>query len=128
MSKIRAFKTKTFMKWMKKTDLKDQDLLFAIAEMEAGLIDADLGGNVLKKRIALPGMGKRSSSRVLVASKLVRKWFFLFGFTKNEKSNVSDDELIYLQETAKRLFRLSDPEIEASIYAGELKELINNGK
>jgi len=85
---------------MKKTDLKDQDLLFAIAEMEAGLIDADLGGNVLKKRIALPGMGKRSSSRVLVASKLVRKWFFLFGFTKNEKSNVSDDELIYLQETA----------------------------
>ena len=43
MSKIRAFKTKTFMKWMKKTDLKDQDLLFAIAEMEAGLIDADLG-------------------------------------------------------------------------------------
>jgi hypothetical protein len=128
MPKKRAFKTKTFTKWMKKTDLKDQDLLFAITEMEAGLIDADLGGNVLKKRIALPGMGKRSSSRVLVASKFLSRWFFLFGFTKNEKSNVSDDELIYLQETAKRLFHLSDLEIQASIFAGELKELINNDK
>ena len=113
---------------MKKTDLKDQDLLFAITEMAAGLIDADLGGNVLKNRIALAGMGKRSSYRVLVASKFLRRWFFLFGFTKNEKSNVSDDELIYLQETAKRLFHLSDLEIEASIFAGELKELMNNDK
>lgn len=128
MTKKRAFKTKTFARWMKKTNLKDQDLLFAITEMAAGLIDADLGGNVLKKRIALAGMGKRSSSRVLVASKFLRRWFFLFGFTKNEKSNVSDDELIYLQETAKRLFHLSDLEIEASIFAGELKELMNNDK
>ena len=85
MPKKRAFKTKTLTKWMKKTDLKDQDLLFAITEMEAGLIDADLGGNVLKKRIALPGMGKRSSSRVLVASKLLRRWFFIFGFTKMKR-------------------------------------------
>ena len=60
MTKKRAFKTKIFTKWMRKTDLKDQDLLFAVAEMEAGLIDADLGGNVFKKRIALPGMGKRA--------------------------------------------------------------------
>jgi hypothetical protein len=58
MTKKRTFKTKTFNKWMRKTDLKDEDLLFAVAEMEAGLVDADLGGNVYKKRIALPGMGK----------------------------------------------------------------------
>ncbi len=63
MTKKRTFKTRTFSKWMRKTDLKDQDLLLAVAEMEAGLVDADLGGNVFKKRIALPGMGKRAGGK-----------------------------------------------------------------
>lgn len=126
MSKKRAFKTKTFAKWMRKIGLKDQDLLLAIMEMETGLIDADLGGNVYKKRIGLPGMGKRAGARTIVASKLYRKWFFLFGFMKNEKDNISDDELIYLQSTAKRLLHLSDHGTSLAIFAGEIKELINN--
>ena len=58
MTKKRTFKTKSFAKWMRKTELKDQDLLFAVTEMEAGLIDADLGGNVFKKRVALQRMKK----------------------------------------------------------------------
>ena len=58
MTKKRAFKTKSFAKWMRKTELKDQDLLFAVTEMEAGLIDVDLGGNVFKKRVALQRMKK----------------------------------------------------------------------
>lgn len=73
MTKKRAFKTKTFSKWMRKADLKDQDLFVAVTEMEAGLIDADLGGNVYKKRIALPGIGKRAGARTLVAGKFSRK-------------------------------------------------------
>ena len=93
MTKKRAFKTKIFAKWMRKVGLKDQDLLLAILEMETGLIDADLGGDVYKKRIGLPGAGKRSGARTVVASKLYRKWFFLFGFVKNEKDNISDNEL-----------------------------------
>lgn len=123
MNKKRAFKTKTFNKWMKKTDLKDQDLLFAVAEMEAGLIDADLGGNVFKKRIALPGMGKRAGARTLVAGKIFKKWFFIFGFVKNEKDNINGDELVHLQGAANRLLHLTDKDIEEAILAGELKEL-----
>jgi hypothetical protein len=128
MTKKRAFKTKTFAKWMRKTSLKDQDLLFAITEMEAGLIDADLGGNVYKKRIALAGMGKSAGARTLVAGKFSRKWFFLFGFAKNEKDNINDDELVHLQGAASRLLCLTDEDIEEVILAGELKELINNVK
>jgi len=128
MTKKRAFKTKTFSKWMRKTDLKDQDLLFSVAEMEAGLVDADLGGNVYKKRIALPGMGKRAGARTLVAGKIFRKWFFIFGFVKNEKDNINDDELVHLQGVANRLLHLTDKDIEEAILAGELKELINNAK
>jgi hypothetical protein len=128
MTKKRAFKTKIFNKWMRKVGLKDQDLLLAILEMETGLIDADLGGDVYKKRIGLPGVGKRSGARTVVASKLYRKWFFLFGFVKNERDNISDNELVHLQGAASRLLCLSDQELEESMLAGELKELINNDK
>lgn len=126
MIKKRTFKTKTFNRWMRKTDLKDEDLLFAVAEMEVGLVDADLGGNVFKKRIALPGMGKRAGARTLVAAKIFRKWFFIFGFVKNEKDNIDDDELVHLQGVANRLLHLTDKDIEEAILAGELKELTNN--
>ena len=125
MTKKRTFKTRTFSKWMRKTDLKDQDLLLAVAEMEAGLVDADLGGNVFKKRIALPGMSKRAGARTLIAGKIFKKWFFIFGFVKNEKDNINDDELIHLQAAAHRLLSLTDQDIEEAILAGELKELTN---
>nr|WP_254598792.1 type II toxin-antitoxin system RelE/ParE family toxin [Polynucleobacter tropicus] len=113
---------------MRKVGLQDQELLFAVAEIEAGLVDADLGGNVFKKRIALSGMGKRSGVRTLLAGKISKKWFFLFGFAKNEKDNISDDELVHLQGAAGRLLHLTDKDIEEAILAGELKELINNVK
>jgi len=126
MTEKRAFKTKNFHKWMRKTDLRDQDLLVAVTEMEAGLVGVDLGGNVFKKRIALPGAGKRAGARTLVASKSSKKWFFLYGFAKNEKDNINDDELVHLQGAANRLMNLTDRDIEKVILIGELKELTNN--
>ena len=59
----RIFKTRHFQRWMRKTDLLDEMLVNAVVEMANGLIDADLGGGVLKKRVALPGRGKRGSVR-----------------------------------------------------------------
>ena len=128
MIKKRSFKTKTFSRWMKRAGLRDASLLLAINEMENGLIDADLGGNVFKKRVALPGAGKRSGARIVVASKLSGRWFFLFGFGKNERENIGDDELIQLQGTARLLLHLSEANIEKLLLIGELKELINHDK
>lgn len=91
--------------------------------MERGLIEADLGCNVYKKRVRLPGMGKRSGARIIIATKLLKKWFLIFGFAKNEKSNINKDELASLQETAKRLLHLSDREIDTAIQANQLEEL-----
>ena len=59
MSKKRVFKTKHFAKFASKADLTDAALCEAVKEMEQGLIDADLGGGVVKKRVALPGKGMR---------------------------------------------------------------------
>lgn len=123
MTKKRIFITKIFARWLNKNDLNNRNLLDAIEEMEKGLIDADLGCNVYKKRVKLSGVGKRGGARIIVATKLLKRWYLIFGFTKNEKSNISSDELLSLQETAKRLLHLSDREIETAIHAKQLEEL-----
>ncbi len=78
----RIFKTRHFRRWMRKTDRGEDALCMAVAEMNAGLIDADLGGFVVKKRVALPGRGKRGSTRTLLATNKHNRWFFIFGFEK----------------------------------------------
>jgi hypothetical protein len=71
----RVFRTRLFTRWMRKTSLADDALCAAVAEMAQGLIDADLGGQVIKKRIALPGQGKRSGARTIIATKMADHWF-----------------------------------------------------
>lgn len=78
----RVFRTRNFTRWMRKSGLTDAALCKAVKEMVAGLVDADLGGGVVKKRIALPGRGKRGGARTLVATNNGNRWFFLFGFEK----------------------------------------------
>lgn len=73
---------------MRKTDLDDALLLSAVQEMEQGLIDADLGGGLYKKRIPLRGRGKRGGARTLIATNKAGRWIFLTGFEKNERNNI----------------------------------------
>jgi hypothetical protein len=73
----------------------------AVREMENGLVDADLGGNILKKRIALPGRGKSGSARTLIATNRGSRWIFMFGFEKNERENITRAALA----AARRLAR-----------------------
>lgn len=91
--------------------------------MADGLFEADLGGHILKKRVALPGQGKRGSTRTLVATKMSDRWFFLFGFNKNERSNINKDELKILQEAAKNLLEFDSRELETALKAGEIIEV-----
>lgn len=74
----RVFKTRHFCRWMRKLDLSDPVLCDAIDEMAHGLIDADLGGGLYKKRIALSNRGKSGGIRTLIASNRDDRWFFLF--------------------------------------------------
>jgi hypothetical protein len=81
----RVFKTRHFNRWMRKSELTDQALCQAVAEMVAGLIDADLGGDVVKKRVALPGRGKRAGARTLVATRKGNRWFSCLVLRKTKK-------------------------------------------
>ncbi|PUA30173.1 MAG: hypothetical protein B0W54_06570 [Cellvibrio sp. 79] len=118
----RLFKTRTFNRW-NKSELTDQALWNAVAEMKQGLNDANLGGNVFKKRVAIQGRGKRGGARTLIATQLKDRWFFIFGFNKNERENISSHELKFLQQLAQDLLSLNDQELKKALNTGELQEI-----
>ena len=118
-----AFKTKAFAKWASGEGLGDHALPAAVAEIEQGLIDAKLGGHVVKKRVALPGRGKRGSTRTLVAFRQGDKAFFIYGFAKNERANVNDKELRALKLLATELLNYAAPDLAKATMTGELIEI-----
>ncbi|MDR2892451.1 MAG: type II toxin-antitoxin system RelE/ParE family toxin [Deltaproteobacteria bacterium] len=119
----RILKTRLFMRWMRKTDLTDALLEQAIVEMQQGLIDAKLGGNLFKKRVALPYRGKSGSVRTIIATNIKTRWIFVFGFEKNERDNINKQELEFLQRYAKALLACDDATINALIERSDLGEI-----
>jgi hypothetical protein len=100
---------------MRKTELTDSSLCAAVLEMAQGLIDADLGGGVVKKRVGLAGRGKRGGARTLVATNKGNRWFFLFGFEKNDRAHVSAEEKEALQSMAQDLLARTRKDLDAQV-------------
>ena len=98
-------------------------MIFAIRGIQAGLFDADLGGGIIKKRVALPGRKKRGSTRTLLATNRDDRWFFVFGFEKNERDNITAKELEALRVLAVDLLQLSTEQIIEAIRNGSLVEV-----
>ena len=121
-----ALKTRHFHRWARKVELSDKALSDAVTEMVNGLIDADLGGGIVKKRIALPGHGKRGSTRTLLATNRDDRWIFVFGFEKNNRSNISDRELEALKMLAGDLLSLTAAQIAEAVDSGQLLEVPND--
>ena len=92
-----------------------------------GLVDADLGGGVYKKRIALPGRGKSGSVRTLLATNRHNRWFFVFGFEKNERANISTKELEALQLLADDLLSMEEEQIRQAVIDGALEMSARGG-
>jgi len=117
------FKTRNFARWAQKTGLNDLLLKAAVSEIQRGLLEADLGGGIVKKRIALPGRGKRGSTRTLLATNRNDRWFFVFGFEKNERVDISENELESLKKVAKDLLGLTAAQIAVALGEGSLVEV-----
>jgi hypothetical protein len=115
------YKTKVFDRWANEQGLTDQSLCQAIREMIAGLIDADLGGGLYKKRVARTGKGKSGGFRTLVATNRGDLWIFVFGFAKNERDNINKKEKDALKKLANYYLSLS---LEALLKAQQSIELI----
>jgi len=124
----RILKTRLFIRWMRKTALSDAALEQAVVEMRQGLVDAELGGNLFKKRVALPHRGKRGSVRTIVATNIRTRWVFVFGFEKSERDNIDKRELDLLQRYAKALLTCNDATIDLLIARSDLGEICHEEK
>jgi hypothetical protein len=119
----RLFKTRTFARWSPKAGLADAVLRAAVDEMAVGLDDGDLGGRVYKKRVPLPGTGKSRGARTLIGADLGDRWFFLFGFEKNDRDNIDGRELASLQSIARVPLEMKPRQLDQAVEAGELMEI-----
>ena len=122
------YKTYHFNRWARKALLSDELLHHAVEEMVNGLIDADLGGGIFKKRIAQPGRGKSGSVRTLLATNRDDRWIFVFGFEKNERANISDKERDALRMMAKDLLGLTVTQLQEAVTEGTLMEVADGEK
>lgn len=118
-----VYKTRWFDRWVRKEGLVTSSLCAAVREMRAGLYDADLGGGLVKKRIARPGEGKRGGFRTLVATNRGNRWVFVYGFPKNERSNIDQGEEAALKALAAHLLGLTAQAVGQAQRAGELREV-----
>ncbi len=123
---MRVFKYKTFVKWAKKQGMNDDDLKKAIAEIQIGLIDANLGGDVYKKRIGIHGRGKRGSHRTIILMKIGDKAIFAHGFAKGERDNIAKNELEDFKVMAEGFLGLNDEQLAILIDKQSLVEVFLN--
>lgn len=124
---VQAFKTKWFARFARRERLSDESLAEAIERAERGIVDADLGGGLIKQRVAREGQGRSGGYRMLAAFRARGRAVFLYGFAKNEQDNIDDDELLSLREIAEAWLDADAERIAGAIEAKELQE-VEHGK
>ena len=120
---MRIFKNAWFCRFARREKIKDAVLKEAIARAERGIIDAELGGGVIKQRIARPGQGRSGGYRSIILFRKGELAFFVYGFAKSDRENLDPDEVADFKKLAKGYLALSEKQIEAMIKDQELTEV-----
>jgi hypothetical protein len=120
---VRVYKVKAFARFQRREGIADAGLAKAVRSAEEGLVDAELGGGLIKQRVARAGQGKSGGYRTVIAFRRGERSVFLYGFAKSERANINHDELEALREVARTYLELEPKRIEAAIAAGELMEV-----
>ena len=123
---MRVFKNAWFERFARKEKISAEALWEAIERAEQGQIDADLGGDVIKQRIARPGGGKSKGYRSIVLYRKDDKAFFVFGFPKSERDNIREDEEVQFKKMAKRVLALTDEQLQLLIAKGQFEEVVKD--
>jgi hypothetical protein len=122
-----VYLTKGFARFARKAGLADVALIEAASTVAAGQADADLGSGVFKQRVARPGGGKSGGYRTIILFKVGGHSFFAHGFAKNEKANISANELKALKQLAALYLGYSADEIASAVNGGALIEVTEDG-
>jgi hypothetical protein len=124
---LRVLKNPWFARFARKERISDAALCDAVARAENGLIDADLGGGLIKQRVARPGAGKSGGYRTLVLYRNGERAVFAFGFAKSGMDNIDDKDEARLKALAEVTLGFSDLEITMLVEAGKLVEVRCDG-
>jgi hypothetical protein len=120
---VRTFKTRWLARFARREGIADKSLREAIERAERGLIDADLGGGLIKQRVARQGQGKSGGYRTIIAYRAKERAVFLFGFAKNERENISTYELRFLRKLAENWLAADAARIQEEIEVGNIQEI-----
>jgi hypothetical protein len=124
---LRVFKTKDFVRFARKEKIDDAALCGAVARAERGIVDADLTGGLIKQRVPRKGQGRSGGFRTIIAYRRGDRAFFVYGFAKNERENITDDELAAIKITARLLMSLQSDKMEEALKARKIDEVMCDG-
>lgn len=125
---MRIFKDKGFNRFARRQNISDKDLCEAIERADRGLIDAELGGGVIKQRIPRPNEGRAGGFRTIVFFQSGAHSIFVYGFAKNERDNIAPNELLVFKTLAQVVLAYTEEELDSAVNLGVFIEVICNGE
>lgn len=121
--RVRIFKNAWFERFARKQKIPDATLRDVVHRAERGLVDADLGGGVIKQRVARPGVGRSGGYRTLILYRQAHRAFFVYGFAKSHQANTSDEEEAAFKKAAPHVLELTDQQLATLIRNGQFSEV-----
>ena len=121
---MRVFKTKQFARFLVQEGISEVLLCEAVNRAITGLIGADLGGSVIKQRIAREGQGRSSGYRSIVLFRRDDRAIFAYGFAKNARQNIGQSELKAFRKLAEVILAFDGKELQAAINNGTITEVM----
>lgn len=120
---MQVFKTRWFARFARREGITNRSLREAIGRAESGLIDADLGGGLIKQRVARRGQGRSGGYRVVVAYRIRHRAVFLLGFAKSEQENIEPNQLLVAQKLAAKWLSANAGQLAQAVRENELQEV-----
>ena len=124
---MRVFKTKPFTRFANHEGIYDEELCDAVRRAEKGLVDADLGGGVVKQRLARKAQGKSGGFRSIILFRQGEKAFFVYGFAKNERANIKQNELNAFRKLADQMLAYDETALAAAMANGTITRVECDG-
>ena len=125
---LRIFLTTWFERFARQQRIEDSDLYGAISRADEGLIDADLGGGVIKQRIARQNEGRSRGFRSIILLRRGDRAFSVYGFAKGNRGNLRPGELEVYRGFADEVFGYDEADLDRAVELNKLKELKDHGK
>jgi hypothetical protein len=121
---VRVFKTKELARFARRERIADDRLSEAVERAERGVVDADLGGGLIKQRVARPGQGRSGGYRTIIVWRIRQGCIFVHDFAKSGKADLTPDELEVYRKFAALLLRYDDEALEKAVAGKELVEVM----